>query len=326
MENTRGANLGYPQLNALPPLAMQPQLVVSVVIPVFQDSARAIALVNALKKQHLPSHVSTEIIVVDDASGDGTAGELRLALGRDVILHELEANRGRAGARNFGATLASGDLILFIDCDCLPANDTFLAAHLSQWSADVVASTGEVTGKGEGFWDRYQSEASDRRARQHRDGMRYSGSSQNMMVSRRLFDRSGGFDESYRTYGFEDRDFLLRLSLEGQIGWASGATVRHMDALTLSQVCRKMREAGGPAARLFSERHPRAYRALGYAKLDCRQNPWLRAPVLALGRFVPQAARVFDAYIDSPCLPYKLKQLVVRAFTGLSYSMGTTAR
>jgi glycosyltransferase involved in cell wall biosynthesis len=297
---------------------------VSIVMPVFRDGERAIALVRALAGQVLPPGVACEVVVVDDGSGDGTADRIDAAVGDRITLHRFPANRGRAAARNAGAELARGEVIAFVDCDCLPADAQLIAAHLRGWTADTVASIGPVTGTGHGFWHHYQSDASRRRARQHAAGSAFSGSSQNLMVSRAALRACGGFDESYRTYGFEDRDLQVRLGRLGRIAWADAAVVRHMDELRLALVCRKMREAGGAASALFAARHPEAYRALGYAALDARLHPWLRWPGRVAGAVVPPLSRL-EGVLECRLLPYALRYAFVKALSGGSFLAGTAS-
>lgn len=91
---------------------------VSVVVPCFRCKAtigRAIASVEAQSVQPL------EIILVDDASGDGTLEmllEVRRRLGADrVKVIALECNLGAGEARNAGWNAAKGEFVAFLDAD-----------------------------------------------------------------------------------------------------------------------------------------------------------------------------------------------------------------
>lgn len=299
---------------------------VSAVVPVYRDGARAVAAAASILEQALPDGVAIEVIVVDDGSDDNTPNLLSGQSDSSIKVVRLPYNQGRSAARNAGAAEARGDVLLFMDCDCLPADTNLINAHLQSWNSEVVASLGAVVGNGDGFWARYQAAASERRARQHAKGIQYSGSSQNLMVSRAKFVECGGFDEAYRTYGFEDRDLQLRLAKTGEIVWAERAVVRHMDELNLLAVCRKMAEAGGPAAVIFSRRYPEAYHMLGYAALDARLHGWLRLPARLFGNQVARVANCTDRILTSQHAPYRLKSLLVRAIAGLSYLIGTAQK
>jgi len=70
------------------------------------------AVESALRQQH----PSKEIIVVDDASTDGTA-EVIKSLGDSIIYRRHPVNRGAAVARNYGASIAKGKYLVFLDGD-----------------------------------------------------------------------------------------------------------------------------------------------------------------------------------------------------------------
>lgn len=104
---------------------------VSVVIPARNEAASINNTIGALLAQSVPG-VKLEILVIDDGSTDETA-EITLAAGARVLKMETKGRPGNpAAARNRGATAATGDPIIFLDADCIPAEGwlkAILAAH-----------------------------------------------------------------------------------------------------------------------------------------------------------------------------------------------------
>ncbi len=70
---------------------------------------------------------SLEVVVVDNASSDGTLTALANAFGSRVRVVRNETNRMAAGGRNDGAKVATGNLLLFLDSDNV-ARPGFVAA------------------------------------------------------------------------------------------------------------------------------------------------------------------------------------------------------
>lgn len=90
----------------------------SVIIPA-HDAARYLGqTLPALRKSSWSDY---EVAVVDDGSSDGTA-EIATGLGCRVI--RTEGKRGPGAARNAGAQAASGEILVFLDADCVPHPDT----------------------------------------------------------------------------------------------------------------------------------------------------------------------------------------------------------
>ena len=85
---------------------------VSVVIPVFNAAAMASPLIEDIRRTALTDY---EIIVVDDASTDGSAEAFEQIDGVELI--RLAENRGPAHARNLGAARAKGAVLIFLDAD-----------------------------------------------------------------------------------------------------------------------------------------------------------------------------------------------------------------
>lgn len=298
---------------------------VTVVIPMFRSGPLTAIVVRTLLACRLPAGYWRKVIVVDDASEDGS-GSLIEHLGlAEVEVLTLDRNAGRSGARNRGAAHAPDSFLLFLDSDCVPSDPGFIEAHLSVMDGGADVSMGLVDGAGDGFWHAYQAAAARRRIRASESlGIAIGGSSQNVMTTRRLFINSGGFDEGYRGYGFEDRDLFLRMAGDGHIfRWAQGARVIHRDSLELRTVCAKMAEAGGAPAIRFREKHPEAYDLLGYGKLDARCHPWLRLIEPLSTRLAKAAIAFLETRLNTSWVPLSGRLALVRAVVAACYLCGT---
>jgi O-antigen biosynthesis protein len=123
--------------------------VLSVVIPTWNRAALICDAVNSALQQRAGE---VEVIVVDDASTDGTGALLESQFGPLIHLLRLEHRRGPGGARNAGARLARGELVGFLDSDdvWLPGK---LAAELRVFTdfpdTDVVVSDSQNFFEGE---------------------------------------------------------------------------------------------------------------------------------------------------------------------------------
>ena len=110
---------------------------VSVIIPMHNAASTVERLVRSLLAVDT---LSLQVVVVDDASTDGS-GERVAALGRDeVVVERFATNRGAGIARNHGFALATGRYTLFFDADD-ELHPTALAAAvngLDETDADVA--------------------------------------------------------------------------------------------------------------------------------------------------------------------------------------------
>lgn len=294
----------------------------SIIVPVYRNASAALRLLNALDMQVLPPEYGLEVIVVDDGSGDDTPNQLAAANYPFLRVLTLPQNSGRSNARNAGASQARGKYLIFIDCDCLPADTGFVTTHINMLEGGMIASCGPLSGHGTGFWKRYQDEASTRRALQYVRGMSYVGTTANFAVRTEVFRAIGGFDKRYIHYGFEDRDMLVRLSQHGLIGWCPNAIMQHLDTLNLPEVLAKIREAGGESANLFAIDHLSIYRELGYAAIDTRIHRWLRFIGTLFGPVLGSAPLV-ERLLDSRLLPYPMGRIAVKWLTALAFLRGS---
>ena len=85
----------------------------SIILPTFNEAGHVVELIDALKT-HVPP--PAEMIVVDDASPDGTA-DLISALKDPVIRIIRRRERGLVTAIQQGIAAAQGDIIAWLDAD-----------------------------------------------------------------------------------------------------------------------------------------------------------------------------------------------------------------
>lgn len=96
---------------------------VSVVIPCYNAAEFLRETLDAVLAQTYPA---LEVIVIDDASSD-SSWEIVQAYGDRVTAVRLEHNRGGSHARNRGAELAGGELLMFLDADDVIAPESIQA-------------------------------------------------------------------------------------------------------------------------------------------------------------------------------------------------------
>jgi glycosyltransferase involved in cell wall biosynthesis len=97
---------------------------VSAIIPTFNRREMVMRAVTSALHQSHPVH---EVIVIDDASTDGTAALFEGTSDQRIRFVRLPENRGGAVARNTGIDLATGGWIAFLDSD-----DEWLPEKLEQ--------------------------------------------------------------------------------------------------------------------------------------------------------------------------------------------------
>ena len=112
---------------------------VSVIIPVYNERDTIAETLARVRK----AAVDKEIIVVDDASSDGTPGIVESFPGPDLKLVRQPRNQGKGAAIRRGLEEASGEVILIQDADLEydPADYPKLIAPIEAGEAEVVYGT-----------------------------------------------------------------------------------------------------------------------------------------------------------------------------------------
>lgn len=181
---------------------------VSVIIPTFKRPALLIkCLINLAQQNYLKEKY--EIIVVTDGPDIETKTEVACFSQQHLFLnltcYSLKEKKGPAAARNKGVKYATGELIVFTDDDCLPQRDWLNA-----------------------FWNMYQSINKKDAAftgktivpniKTPTDHEKNIGNLQtaefitaNCAITKKAFEKTGGFDEDFSVAWREDSDLHFKL-------------------------------------------------------------------------------------------------------------------
>ena len=180
----------------------------TVVIPCFNEAATIEQVVERVAA-HAPE--GSEVIVVDDASTDGTAAILRDKVAGRARVFFHETNRGKGAALRTGFAAATGDVVLVQDADLEydPRDYAKILAPIVEGRADVVFGTRFAGGESHRvlyFW--------------HSVGNRFLTLVSNMFTNLNLTDMEAGY-KAFR------RDVLMSLDLrEDRFGFEPEITAR----------------------------------------------------------------------------------------------------
>jgi glycosyltransferase involved in cell wall biosynthesis len=130
---------------------------VSVIVPCHNEQEHITECLESLIQQNLPTN-SYEIIVVDDGSRDHTVQIVqKLAAQHPELLRFFQQNHGGpAVARNFGASLAHGRILAFLDADMKFASDFLekLITPIEAGSAIGTFTLDEFVANATNLWSR----------------------------------------------------------------------------------------------------------------------------------------------------------------------------
>lgn len=188
---------------------------VSIVVPVYNRAEDIGPCLKTLLHLNYPA-CRREIIVVDDASQDNTVSVVRQY---DVKLIVQERNRGQSAARNAGVAAATGEIVAFIDSDCL-ADPNWLAELTPYFQDPRIALVGGYVGSHfrKTWLDRYEAAKSPLNMGgncitcQQTDSDFYVPTC-NMLMRRKAFLEVAGLDEAWRVG--EDVDLCWKLKKRG---------------------------------------------------------------------------------------------------------------
>ena len=254
---------------------------ISIVIPTFRRRAIVTRMVRALACQEFGEPF--EVVVVVDGSDDGTADALReLEIGVPLVVLE-QPNRGAATARNHGASIARGKILLFLDDD-MEAHPRLLEEHARSHREGADAVLGHLPLHGDAPAN-FLSQSIESWAEQRLERLSAPGAAPEplelltgqLSISRETFHAVGGFDTAFTdggSFGNEDTEFGYRLFQRGlKVVFNPLAISWQYYAVTPRDYLRRSFQVGH-ADVMFARRHPEQLRTL--FSLDTRERLLVR--------------------------------------------------
>jgi GT2 family glycosyltransferase len=217
---------------------MNREVDVSIIIPTYNRKEELKKLLQFLKKQ-TPPHTQGEIIVIDDGSNDSTLDFLQKEQEEGTLSFAVQLHKGPGVARNAGMEMAQGKIFVFIDTDCIPC-PRWLENLIQPFEDEAVGAAGglEIPDPAESILSRcfqfvMTSPLTTGGLRGAKKRLaRYYPRTFNMAISRKAFEKVGGFKEWYHG---EDVEMSFRIQEAGfRLVYCDEAKVFHQRPATFS--------------------------------------------------------------------------------------------
>jgi glycosyltransferase involved in cell wall biosynthesis len=195
---------------------------ISVVIPNYNAGSTIGKCLEALLSS---KYDPFEVIVVDDGSSDDSIGTINTFPCKLIQLHK---HAGASRARNAGARESAGDILFFIDADCIVAGDTLSLVNkvMGIKKAGVIGGSYTQLPYDSNFFSIFQSVFINY-SELKRTEPDYIASHA-MAIEKNIFEKSGGFPEEFLPI-IEDVELSHRLRRSGhKLHMAPEVLVRHI--------------------------------------------------------------------------------------------------
>jgi GT2 family glycosyltransferase len=218
---------------------MNQEVDVSIIIPTYNRKEELKKLLHSLTLQILPQK-EIEVIVIDDGSHDSTVEFLQEEQDRGALTFSMQDHKGPGAARNAGMKMAQGRVFVFTDTDCIP-HPHWLKNLIQPFEDETVGAVGgpEVTDPEEPILPRclqfvMTSPITTGGLRGAKKRLaRYYPRTFNMAISRKAYEKVGGFKEWFHG---EDVEMSYKIKEAGfKLIYCEEAKVYHHRGSTLSR-------------------------------------------------------------------------------------------
>ncbi|MCF6306498.1 MAG: TIGR04283 family arsenosugar biosynthesis glycosyltransferase [Flavobacteriaceae bacterium] len=162
---------------------------ISIVIPVLNEAENIGKLLSHLIANSTSENIS-EIIVVDGESSDDTINIVKCQVKHIQLLN---SPKGRAKQMNLGAKQAAGNILYFLHADSFPPKN-FDQLIINEVEKGNLAGCFKMKFNNNHWWLRLASWLT------HFSWRACRGGDQSQFITKGLFNKIGGYDESYTIY------------------------------------------------------------------------------------------------------------------------------
>jgi glycosyltransferase involved in cell wall biosynthesis len=226
---------------------MVPAMEVTVIVPTYQGASKILSVLKALENQTFKNF---ELVVVIDGSTDDTREILKNPFQFSSFRILDIPNNGRSGARNAGANIATGSVLVFYDDDMQPAPNSVEQHFLFQKKHAEVLLCGypvDYSSTDRTDIQKYKAWLSERWTQKYPLGVSVLNSKNlfftaaNCSMKKSTWSTLNGFDE--RITDAEDFDLACRaLEMNMEVYFDKQNIAVHHENITCRSYIKRLRE------------------------------------------------------------------------------------
>jgi len=268
--------------------------VVSVVLGTYNQKEILKRVLDAYQEQTIGNNF--EVIVVDSSSTDGTAELLKTYSAKFSFKPIIQANKGKANARNRGVKEAASDLIIITDSDMI-ADPGFIKAHVDAHQdaeEKPLCFEGVTYDMAHLHWPPEKEFIHPYIKPNYPDRKKlgfYYFLTGNISFPKSVFEEAGGFSEDFLGYGWEDIELGYRLSRQKIPLYYLKSAINYHYHVVLADDAIDRHYAKGESARIMLQKHPKLSLYLGI-------NPatkWVHRHIPKDGKFYNWMKKNYDS-------------------------------
>ena len=215
---------------------------ISIIIPTHNRYSKLLKLLDSIESFFPSKAADYEIIIIDDGSTDDTARLDKLFKDTNTKVFHT-SNQGPSKARNFGAKIARGELLAFLDDDCIisEAYARILFSYSLELRYDIVGGPAYSLPGNVGVITKHLDAIGYLQQPYFDSNGGFSCfASVNFVIKKEAFVSIGGFSHSFSRPGGEDNNITIRAARAGFLmKFDQEMSVFHDNHISFQVLCKR---------------------------------------------------------------------------------------